>query len=359
MKKKQSMRSWMIIQENMNSIRKEVTQMKKREGLRSWMCTMVVAVALIGMSLLLVQVAGAWTITVTQSANGTISPGTSPVVNGTDKTFTIKANTNYCIATLTVDNVAVQPSRTYRFTRVTTNHTITATYAPDSDNDGISDAQENAGITLAGGTRIEGTNSGLPRADRLDKNCKDLFVILEQAAPSKFPVNPLEYVSKPRSQGGLGEEAGQCSSVGITFHVIPGTQTQGDRFLNSLTAQKAVRITESLDISDPTVLGSSTCGTPDQDRGTVFTQRIENHVRNVNPAAPQSLIDTYIKHTIVHELAHMFGPLAPTYNANLGGYHYQSLPNDLIMNQFVYHEGTIFYIGTSYSSADQGGVKLK
>lgn len=359
MKTKQSMRPRMV-QENQNYKRKEVIEMKKREGSRSWMCTMVVAVALIGMSLVLVQVVDAWTITVTQSANGSISPsGSVTVVNGTDKTFTIKANTNYCIATLTVDNVAVQPSRTYRFTRVTTNHTITATYAPDSDNDGISDAQENAGITLAGGTRIEGTNSGLPRADRLDKNCKDLFVILEQAAPSKFPVNPLEYVSKPRSQGGLGEEAGQCSSAGITFHVIPGTQTQGDRFLNSLTAQKAVRITESLDTSDPQVLGSSTCGTPDQDRGTVFTQRIENHVRNVNPAAPQSLIDTYIKHTIVHELAHMVGPLAPTYNASFGGYHNQSLPNDLIMNQFVYHEGTTFYIGTSYTSADQGGVKLK
>ncbi len=355
-----------MVQENQNYKRKEVIQMKKREGLRSWMWTTVIAVVLIGMSLFLVQVAGAasYTITVTQSTGGTISPGTSTVVGGTDKTFTIKANTNYCIATLIVDGAQVQPARTYKFARVTAPHTISATFAPDSDNDGISDAQENAGITLYGGTLIPGTNSGFPRADRLDKNCKDLFVILEQTTPSKFPANPLdalEFVRKPRSQGGLGEEVGQCSSTGITFHVIPGAQTQGDRFLNSLTAQKAVRITESLDISDPKVLGSSTCGTPDQDRGTVYTQRIENHVNSVySPGTPPpGLIETYIKHTIAHELAHMVGPLAPTYNANFGGYHYQSLPNNLLMNQFVYNEGTTFYIGTIYSSADQSGAKLK
>jgi hypothetical protein len=355
MKKKQSIRSYMVGQENINPTRKEVIQMKKMGGLRSWMCTVLIAVALMGMSLVLVQVVDAWTITVTQNTGGTISPGTSTVVGGTDKAFTIKPNANYCIATLRVDGALVQPSRTYKFTKVTANHTITATFAPDRDNDGISDDQELNGITLYGGTTIPGKNSGLPRDQRLDPDTPDLFVILDQATPSKFPANPLEFALKPQSQGGLGF---------IAFHVIPGAQTQGDRFLNFLTAQKAVRVTESLDVSDPTVLGSSTCGTPDQDRGTVYTQRIVDHVNSVYQAAgggtpPPSLIETYIKHTITHELAHMVGPLAPTYNANLGGYHYQSLPNDLIMNQFVYHEGTIFYIGTSYSSADQGGVKLK
>lgn len=331
---------------------KEVIQMKKREGLRSWVCTLMIAVAVLVMSPLFVQVAGAvnYTITVTQSTNGTISPGTSSVVGGTNKTFTIKPNTNYCIATVTVDGAAKQPARTYIFTAVNASHSISATFAPDSDNDGISNAQELSGITLAGGAIIPGKNSGLPRDQRLDPDTKDLFVILDQATSSKFPANPLEFALRPQSQGGLGF---------ITFHVIPSAQTQGDRFLNSLTAQKAVRVTESLDISNPTVLGSSTTGTPDQDKGTVFTQRIENHVKTVYAAAPQDLIDKYIKHTIVHELGHMVGPLAPAYNANYGGNHYQSLANDLLMNQFVYYVGTDFYIGTSFSSADQGGVKLK
>jgi hypothetical protein len=359
MKKKENMRARMV-HENPNYKQKEVIQMKKREGLRSWMCTMLVAVAVTGMSLLLVQVAGAvsYTITVTQNTGGTISPGTSSVLANTDKAFTITPSTNYCIATLKVDGVLVQPARTYKFTKVIAIHSISATFAPDRDNDGISDDQELIGITLAGGAFIPGKNSGLPRDQRLDPDTKDLFVILAPAAPTKFPVNPLEFALKPQSQGGLGF---------ITFHVIPETQTTGDRFLNSSTAQKAVRITESSDPGNPPgdsiVLGSSTCGTPDQDKGTVYTQRIENHVNSVYQAAgatpPPGMIDTYIKHTIAHELGHMVGPLAPVNNPNYGGNHYQSLPNDLLMNQFVYYVGTTFYIGTSYTSADQGGVKLK
>jgi hypothetical protein len=365
MKKKQSMRPRMV-HENQNYKRKEVIQMKKREGLRSWMHMMVIAVAVMGMSLLLVQVAGAvnYTITVTQNPGGTISPGTVSVVGNTDKAFTITPGAMYAIDTLRVDGNLVQPQRTYKFTKVTAIHSISATFAPDRDNDGISDYQELNGITLADGTRIPGRdninpNTGLQyaRADRLDPDSKDLFVILDRVkAPqvSKFPANPLEFALKPQSEGGLGF---------ITFHVINPEQTQGDRFLNSLSAQKAARVTESLDVSDPQVLGSSTCGTPDQDKGTVYTQRIESHVNSVYQAAgatpPPSLIATYIKHTIVHELGHMVGPLAPVYNANYGGNHYKSEANDKIMNQFVYYTGTTFYIGTSYTSADQGGIKLK
>jgi hypothetical protein len=341
-----------------NTKQKGVIQMKRRGDLRSWMCMMVIAVAVTGMSLLFIQVAGAAIITTSVGPNGSISPsGNVSVTNGTDKTFTITPSTNYCIATLTVDGNPVQPARTYKFTKVTTAHTISATFTSDKDNDGISDDQELNGITLAGGKFIPGKNSINPvtnqpydRADRLDPDTKDLFVILALATTSKVPANPLEFALKPQSEGGLGF---------ITFHVIIEAQTTGDRFLNFYTAQKAARITESLDVSNPTVLGSSTCGTPDQDKGTVYTQRIENHVLSVYPGAPQSLIDTYIKHTIAHELGHMVGPLAPVYNANYGGYHYQSQANDQIMNQFVYYTDTTFYIGTSYTSADQAGVKLK
>jgi hypothetical protein len=377
MKKKQTMRPWMV-HENQNCKRKEVIQMKKREGLRSWMCTMVIAVVVLAVSLFLVQGAAAVTYKISISVvggNGSIAVGTQSTTTsknvtvtggtGTQAIVTMKPNTNYCIATLTVDGNLVQPARTCRWAPVNSNHTVIVTFAPDSDNDGISNALEDSGITLYGGTSIPGTSSGLPRAERLDKNCKDLFVILAQATPSKLPANPLdalEFVRKPRSQGGLGEEAGQCTSTGITFHVIPQAQTQGDRFLNSNTAQKAVRITESLDISNPEVLGSSTCGIPDQDMGTVYTKRIENHVNSVYGVAtpPSGLIDTYIKHTIAHEFAHMVGPLAPTGSTSFGGYHYQSQPNDKIMNQFVYYDvGPPLFIGTSFTSGDQGAVKLK
>jgi hypothetical protein len=69
------------------------------------------------------------TITVTQTANGTISPGTTNVVSGANQTFTITPDSGYAVATLTVDAISVTPATSYTFTNVTTAHTITATYA--------------------------------------------------------------------------------------------------------------------------------------------------------------------------------------------------------------------------------------
>jgi hypothetical protein len=47
---------------------------------------------------------GQSTITVTQGANGTITPsGTVPVTNGTNQTFTIQPNSGYTIRDVVVD----------------------------------------------------------------------------------------------------------------------------------------------------------------------------------------------------------------------------------------------------------------
>jgi len=295
MKERQSMRSWMVVQENMNPIRKEVIQVKKREGLRSWMYVIVMAVAFTGMSLLLTQVPA-------QAAVNCSSPSTTA----------------------------------------------------DADSDGFTDAQECNGIILDRGsvpvTNFPGKNSGLTRAERLDPDTKDLFVILVPTNPSKIPlVNPLEYVSAPQSNGGLG----------IAVHVIGPTQADSNRYVSSFSTEKAVRVTESLDASTTTPLGISSCGTPNGlDLATVYTQRIENHVTSINQGPSPSLTETYIKHTIAHEVAHMLGPLAPKYNASYGGYHYKTGTN-VILDQSVYYKGTTLYIGTTYTSADKTGVKLK
>jgi hypothetical protein len=366
MKKRQNIRSWMV-QDNMDIPIKEVIQiMRKDRGMRSWMSMIAMVVAVMGMSLLFVQVAGAvnYTITVTQSPNGTISPGTSTVVGGTDKAFTITPNPGYAIDTLRVDGALVQPQRTYKFTRVSANRSISATFAADSDDDGIPDYVETQGITLT----LDKTytyplcpQNPTPeqRIACVDPSTKDLFVVLAQAAGGYFGglSDPLEYVTKSVSAGGLP----------ITVHLIrlPAPDTS-NRFLSFSSAEKYVRITESMDptMANPPVLGSSTCGTPDQDLGTVYTQRIVNHLTSVfGTTLDSTLRDTYIMHTIAHELAHMVGPLAPVYNANLGGYHYASAANDQIMNQSVFYTGTgssaVFYIGTSYTSTDQAGIKLK
>ncbi|MFA5055810.1 MAG: dockerin type I domain-containing protein [Dehalococcoidia bacterium] len=71
-------------------------------------------------------------ITVTQSANGTISPGTTTVNCGADQTFSIDPDSCYYVVTLTVDGAPVAPSESYTFTDVQANHTITAAFAIDT-----------------------------------------------------------------------------------------------------------------------------------------------------------------------------------------------------------------------------------
>ena len=69
------------------------------------------------------------TITVTQTDNGTISPGTTTPTYGTDQTFSITPSTGYAVATLTVDGILVTPATSHSFTNVTAAHSITATYS--------------------------------------------------------------------------------------------------------------------------------------------------------------------------------------------------------------------------------------
>jgi hypothetical protein len=304
MRNRRRIRSWIVVQDNPETTRKELTQMKKRKGLRSWMSVMLMAAAVMGMCLLFAHV-----------------PAQAAV-------------------------------------------TCPTTSTADPDGDGFTNQQECDGITLADGShfygKTEGIARGLSRDQYLDPDSKDLFVILVPANPSNFPgyqenpPNPLkslEYVSKPQSGGGLG----------FIVHVINSTQASSSRVVSSSSTQKAVKVTESLDESNSNILGFSSCGTPNGlDLATVYTKRIINFVNSVYGGATLSsdLIDTYIKHTIAHEVGHMVGPLAPKYNASYGGYHYKTGTN-VIMDQSVYYKGITFYIGTTYTSADQTGAKLK
>jgi hypothetical protein len=72
-------------------------------------------------------------ITVTQGANGTITPagdasGNVQVVSGGNLTFTIAASPGYIITDVKADNVSVGAVSSYTYTNVTANHTITATF---------------------------------------------------------------------------------------------------------------------------------------------------------------------------------------------------------------------------------------
>lgn len=71
-----------------------------------------------------------YTVSATAGANGTIAPaGEQTVTKGDDITFTIAPAANYYVDTLTVDGALVQPAKSYTFTDVSANHTISATFA--------------------------------------------------------------------------------------------------------------------------------------------------------------------------------------------------------------------------------------
>jgi hypothetical protein len=244
----------------------------------------------------------------------------------------------------------------------------------DSDLDGLFDYEECYGIPL-GGVIFPGKISNIAtRADRLDPDSEDLFVVLVPRTGGYFQLltNPLQYVSDPISAGGLQ----------VAVHVINQSQVLSGTDRNVTASQKAVRVTESLDTSTPNLLGFSNTGIPNGlDLATIYTLRINNFIKSACGASYSTskcadstgvydtvgangnlaLTKKYILHTIAHEVAHMLGPLAPAYNAKFGGYHYKSGTN-VIMDQSVYYtskSGTVtFYSGTKYTAADQNAVAL-
>jgi lysophospholipase L1-like esterase len=77
------------------------------------------------------------TITASSGANGSISPsGSVSVNNGSDQAFTITADSGYHISDVLVDGSSVGAVSSYTFSSVTTDHTISATFARTSSGGG-------------------------------------------------------------------------------------------------------------------------------------------------------------------------------------------------------------------------------
>jgi uncharacterized repeat protein (TIGR02543 family) len=72
------------------------------------------------------------TIAVIQTGNGIITPGTVTKDYGSSQTFTIAAETGYHIASITVDGNSVALTSSVTFNSLDANHTLTATFAPNS-----------------------------------------------------------------------------------------------------------------------------------------------------------------------------------------------------------------------------------
>src|SRR5688572_19763160 len=206
-----------------------------------------------------------------------------------------------------------------------------ASQTADSDGDGFTDAQECAGTALGTlGFMFPGKNSGLARAQRLDPDSKDLFVVY-------VPVLLGSYL-KGQSQGGAataipdpfgtvqayGKSFVGLSALGVTVHTLNSTQLDpfGSRLLNA--TQRAIVVFEDLDNTADT-LGFCPYGTPNRVDGgvcTIYTQRIWDFIVEdtctdpitrqalsvvTGTGAASSLADMFVGYTIgtiLHEVGH-------------------------------------------------------
>ncbi len=74
-----------------------------------------------------------YTITASAGTGGSISPsGSVSVSHGSNRTFTVTANTGYTIANVLVDGASVGAVSSYTFNNVTANHTISASFTANS-----------------------------------------------------------------------------------------------------------------------------------------------------------------------------------------------------------------------------------
>ena len=70
------------------------------------------------------------TITVTPGSNGSITPGTTDVVQGASQTFTIAPASGYAIGNVTTDGTSIGVMTGWTFSNVQAAHTIAATFIP-------------------------------------------------------------------------------------------------------------------------------------------------------------------------------------------------------------------------------------
>ena len=216
-----------------------------------------------------------------------------------------------------------------------------ASLTADSDGDGLTDAEECAGITLPPGVALlDGTTlvpsclvAPVPRANCLDPNTKDVFVIVVPAAAGTLlPSNLFGNVTFYNvAFNGLND-------LGITVHRVTSTAGRAVTARATGPQQNAVRLTESRDTSD-TILGVCNWGTPnDLDGCVIYMQRIKNFIDSICDGAGDTTTDrtavlnAYAVHTALHETGHTLGGMTGIYSKRYGGNHYAS-GTGLIMEQ--------------------------
>ncbi len=241
----------------------------------------------------------------------------------------------------------------------------------DTDGDGIMDYDECKGISINNTTVT------------FNPTTQDLFYLV--ATPGQwFPTNnPLQYISSP-----VLDSNRNPYGLGMVVHQITPSQIKRktDRIINFPNSnQKAVQVTDNTAMTgDLNLLGFSNTGTPNGlDLSTIYTSHIVNFISSVcgslygTPNCVAStgetgddLVRKYVLHTVNHEVAHTMGPLVSTYSPTYGYHYAPSSTAPSIMDQSVCSKTLLdpitnlvtkvtFYIGTTFTPADQAGVRLK
>ena len=245
----------------------------------------------------------------------------------------------------------------------------------DSDADGFDDVIECLGIQLLPGLTFNDANgtasdfvpgcagSGAPAEFCMDPNKQTLFVIVVRGNPSGLPADILSFTSAPAAEGGLG----------VTVIALGAADPTGDRTVSAVSAQKAVRITESRDAPGDK-LGLANYGTPNGlDGSTIWTARIEAFVaaqcagvqcQTDRGAVGQGAVtDALVRWVLNHEGGHLY-LLTAVYNSRFGGFHEKAGENE-VMTQFVAYNTnrktgiTTFFIPSTYSDRSRADKLLR
>ena len=115
--------------------------------------------------------ANTFTITATSGSNGSISPGTVSVPQGSGKTFVIAADSGYEVADVVVDNQSMGAISSYAFSDISANHSITASFGAvspavttDNGSFGSTSPVDSPSSSDSSGSTDSTSNSGMPSA---------------------------------------------------------------------------------------------------------------------------------------------------------------------------------------------------
>jgi hypothetical protein len=251
----------------------------------------------------------------------------------------------------------------------------------DCDGDGFADNEECApGLTLPDGTIYASCVVGADDSACSDPAVRssngtlspahpDLFVALVRPVTgSNIPdsgFDPFAFIKAPRPDG-----------LGIAIHEVSTSQLGIGACPRCVTAdQAAIKLTESLNTTGGSDLGSCSFGSPnDRDDAIIYTQRIIDHIdtvcagattcQDVSGVSGQDLYNLYIQRTINHEVGHTIYTVDPKNNRLKERHH---LPGgDLSMERSVDYKKqqggrkVTFHIGTIFDEVDDyPAVQLK